>query len=268
MPSLATLLALSNAGVSMGFSAQPVAAATAHRVTVRNRDVMHPWSDLSASSARARPLMMGGGYPIDKVRAEAKAAGLEEISCKHSNMISFAPRDSKAPSFKRLDVCYTTGTVTTSLCKAQLVQRKIGFPLLRELMRGPRTHTGTGYHLQQRANASVPAVPPLTIQPSNEEVEAEARVKLKRLRREAADLEIVIAACVQRKLAVASSARAAAAAKAAAAKAKPVAAAAAKAAAKAVAAAKAAEQQKQAQQKEARRVAGLQQREKHARRRV
>jgi len=233
--------------------------------------------------------MMGGGFPIDKVRAEAKAAGLEEISCKDSNMVSFAPRGSEAGSFKRLNVYYTTGTVGTCLIhprqgKTQLIRRKVGLPLLHELMRDPRTHTGIGYHVQQLASVSLPAVTPPTTQPSDEkaeaearkklgrleEAEAEAREKLGRLRREVVDIEAVIASCVQRRAMMVAAAAKAAAVKAVAAKAAAVKRAAAKAAAETVAAAKAAAKTMAAAQKQARKKeeARRLQREEHARRRV
>ena len=99
---------------------------------------------------------------LERVRQEAREANLYEIYVNHtSRVVSFAPYDDVS-SLTRLNVYWTTGTVGTCLDhprqgKTQLFRRNVSLMLLRELMRDPRLHTGTGYHRRapQRETCSV-----------------------------------------------------------------------------------------------------------------
>ena len=99
---------------------------------------------------------------LERVQQEARGANLYEIYVNHtSRVVSFAPNDDVS-SLTRLNVYWTTGTVGTCLDhprqgKTQLFRRNVSSMLLRELMRDPRLHTGTGYHRRapQRETCSI-----------------------------------------------------------------------------------------------------------------
>ena len=115
---------------------------------------------------------------LEAVRQAAEESQLHEIYFNQtSRVVSFAPSPDDPQAINRLNVYYTTGTVATCLDhpwqgKTQLFRRDVSMSLLRQLMREPRLHTGTGYH---RRNV-----------PADEEAEALAQVS--RLRDQARDL--------------------------------------------------------------------------------
>ena len=115
---------------------------------------------------------------LEAVRQAAEESQLHEIYFNQtSRVVSFAPSPDDPQAIIRLNVYYATGTVATCLDhpwqgKTQLFRRDVSMSLLRQLMREPRLHTGTGYH---RRNV-----------PADEEAEALAQVS--RLRDQARDL--------------------------------------------------------------------------------
>ena len=100
---------------------------------------------------------------VDEVRRAAQDAELDEIYYNEtSRVISFA--DGGDPqTLTRINVYYTTGTVGTCVDhprqgRTQLFRRDVDMALLRELMRDPRLHTGTGYHQRRKMPRRDPCV--------------------------------------------------------------------------------------------------------------
>ena len=108
---------------------------------------------------------------LEAVRQAAEESQLHEIYFNQtSRVVSFAQSPDDPQAINRLNVYYTTGTVATCLDhpwqgKTQLFRRDVSMSLLRQLMREPRLHTGTGYHRRNVRARRDPCVVCLDKQP-------------------------------------------------------------------------------------------------------